>query len=64
MMSLRIYANILSKVKSKLPKWNNLLAPHRQARRSLTTKQFLPVYSGVQQKTSLQGGQQTDRDCK
>ena len=64
MTSFRIYANIMSKVKSKLPKWNNLFADHRQARRSLTTNQVLPVYSGVQQKTSLQGGQQTDRDCK
>ena len=64
MMSFRIYVNIMSQVKSKLPKWNNLFAHHRQTRRSLTTKQVLPVDSGVEQKTSLQGGQQTDRYCK
>jgi hypothetical protein len=54
----------MPKVKAKQPKRTNPIDHQRHKQRNQTKKQVLPVDSGVQQKTSLQGGKQTDRDCK
>ena len=54
----------MPKVKEKQPKRTNPIDHQRHKQRNKTRKQVLAVYSDVQQETSLQCGQQTDRDCK
>ena len=54
----------MPKVKAKQPKRTNPIDHQRHKQLNQTTKQVLPGDSDGQQKTSLQGGQQSDRDCK
>ena len=54
----------MPKVKAKQPKRTNPTPHQRHKQLNQTRKQVPAVDSDVQQKTSLQGGQQTDRDCK
>jgi hypothetical protein len=51
-------------VKVKQQKRTNPIAPPKHKQRNQTKRKMLAVDSDGQQKSSLQGGQQTDRDCK
>ena len=56
--------HIIPKVKVKQQKRTNPIAPPKHKQRNQTKRKMLAVDSDGQQKSSLQGGRQTDRDCK